>query len=203
MPSLAATILPAFFRLTRANRALVDADVARERVEERRRQPKPYAPPKLRPDVVVTETRGTGLAEGWPLFTLTPRADDARGGPTGALIYAHGGAWVNEVVVQHWRLAAQLAAEARLAVTVVIYPLVPFGTAAAVVPAFAELVLAARARYGERVFLGGDSAGGQIALSAAFFRYSGCPSCSHGPCCAFVRWWPPFVATSTFDVSPG
>ncbi|MDP9027680.1 MAG: alpha/beta hydrolase, partial [Actinomycetota bacterium] len=45
--------------------------------------------------------------------------------------------------------------------------LVPFGTAGVVVRGFAELVLAARERYGERVFLGGDSAGGQIALSAA------------------------------------
>lgn len=125
--------------------------------------PRPFAPPRLRPDVAIIATRGTGLTAGWPLYTLTP----THGEPTGALIYAHGGAWVNEVARQHWQLAAQIAAEAKLTVTVVIYPLVPFGTAGAVIPAFAELVLAARQQYGGRVFLGGDSAGGQIALSAA------------------------------------
>ena len=163
MPSLTSSILPAFFRLTRANRALVSADAARARVEERRVHPRPFVPPRLRSDVAVTESHGTGPAEGWPLYTLAP----AGGEPTGALIYLHGGAWVNEVVVQHWRLAAQIAAEARLAVTVVIYPLVPFGTAAEVVPGVASLVREARARYGESVSIGGDSAGGQIALSAA------------------------------------
>jgi acetyl esterase/lipase len=163
VPSFTSSILPAFFRLTRANRTFVDADAARDRVEERRVHPRPFAPPRLRSDVVITATRGVGLTAGWPLYTLTPAVGEA----SGALIYAHGGAWVNEVALQHWQLAAQLAAEARLAVTVVIYPLVPFGTASAVVPAFAELVLAERARVGERVFLGGDSAGGQIALSAA------------------------------------
>jgi len=125
--------------------------------------PRPFAPPRLRPDVAVVESHGTGPADGWPLYTLTP----AVGEPSGALIYLHGGAWINEVVVQHWRLAAQIAAEARLAVTVVVYPLVPFGTAGQVVPGVASLVLAARARYGEQVSIGGDSAGGQIALSAA------------------------------------
>ena len=166
MPSVASSLLPAFFRLTRANRPFISADAARRRVQQRRVHPRPFAPPRLRSDVAITATRGTGLSTGWPLYTLTPRGD-AAAEVRGALIYAHGGAWVNEVALQHWQLAAQLAAEAGLAVTVAIYPLVPFGTAAAVVPAFAELVLAARAQYGERVFLGGDSAGGQIALSAA------------------------------------
>jgi acetyl esterase/lipase len=137
-------------------------------VQERRRHPRPFAPPRLRSDVAITATRGSGLTAGWPLYTLTPASGEAGGGePTGALLYAHGGAWINEVARQHWQLAAQIAAEAKLAVTIVIYPLVPFGTAAEVVPGVAELVLAARARYGDRVFLGGDSAGGQIALSAA------------------------------------
>lgn len=164
MPSFASSILmPAFLRVTRANRAFIDADAARARVEQRRQHPKPFEPRRLRSDVTVTRTAGTGPTAGWPLFTVAP----AGGAPRGALIYAHGGGWVNEVVRQHWELAAQLAAEAHLAVTVAIYPLVPVGTAAEVVPGVASLVLAARSVFGERVFVGGDSAGGQIALSAA------------------------------------
>jgi acetyl esterase/lipase len=68
--------------------------------------------------------------------------------------------------VQHWQLAAQIAAEAGTTVTVPIYPLVPFGTADQVVPAVADLVRTSTARYGSTC-LAGDSAGGQIALSAA------------------------------------
>lgn len=50
--------------------------------------------------------------------------------------------------------------------TVPIYPLVPYGTAAEVVPRFADLVMASEQRWGTTV-LAGDSAGGQITLSAA------------------------------------
>ena len=78
----------------------------------------------------------------------------------------HGGGWVNQIVVQHWQLAARIAVEAGTRVAIPIYPLVPFGTADQVVPAVADLVRTSTARYG-RTCLAGDSAGGQVALSAA------------------------------------
>ena len=99
---------------------------------------------------------------GWPVFTLEPEKGQARG----CLIYVHGGGWVNEIKVQHWRLAARIAVEAGMRVAVPIYPLVPFGTAAQVVPAVADLVRTSTTRFG-RTYLAGDSAGGQVALSAA------------------------------------
>jgi acetyl esterase/lipase len=112
----------------------------------------------LRPQVSVSVDHRLG----WPLFTLEPKKGQARG----CLIYVHGGGWVNQIRVQHWRLAARIAVEAGMRVDVPIYPLVPFGTAAQVVPAVANLVRTSTARYG-RTYLAGDSAGGQIALSAA------------------------------------
>jgi acetyl esterase/lipase len=99
---------------------------------------------------------------GFPVYTVVPKD----GGEQGSVIYVHGGAWVNEIAVQHWQLAAQIAVEARRTVIVPIYPLVPVGTAGRVVAAVAHLALAARAAHGP-VALAGDSAGGQIALSAA------------------------------------
>ena len=152
-------VVPAALRLVRANRVFVSADHARRLVEQRRLRPAPYGPPRrLRADVTVS----VSAWHGWPVYTLAP----VHGPATGALVYAHGGGWVNQVVRQHWQLAAQVAAEARTTVLLPVYPLVPFGTAGQVVPTVAELVLESRRRHGSTC-LGGDSAGGQIALSAA------------------------------------
>lgn len=160
VPSFLSRIaVPGFLRATRANRAFLTAAGAREHLRERILRPQPYGPPRrLRSDVAVTVDREPG----WPVYTLTPTA-----GPTqGCVVYVHGGAWVNEIAPQHWALAAEMAARIGTTVVLPIYPLVPYGTAEQVVTAIANLVLANRSRFGE-VCLGGDSAGGQIALSTA------------------------------------
>ncbi|MGK8523248.1 alpha/beta hydrolase fold domain-containing protein [Nocardia asteroides] len=159
MPSLANRAVRGYLKATRANRVFVDADAARERVLELSVRPRNYGPPRrLRPDVMIAVER----RDGWPVYTLTPRGRRARGN----VVYAHGGGWVHEIAPQHWALCAAVAAEAGAAVTVPIYPLIPFGTAGQVVQGFVDLVLANRETYAD-VCLAGDSAGGQIALSAA------------------------------------
>lgn len=152
-------LIPVLLRATRVNRTQVSADRARKHVEDRRLRPVAYGPPRrLRTDVDIAVDHD----QGWPVYTLTPRG----GGARGAVVYVHGGAWVNQIAPQHFQLAAKIAAEARTTVIVPIYPLVPFGTAEQVVAAVVELAVAAGARLGP-VALAGDSAGGQIALSAA------------------------------------
>ncbi|WP_459957043.1 alpha/beta hydrolase fold domain-containing protein [Nocardia sp. IFM 10818] len=159
MPSLVSRIVPGYLRVARANRAFVSAENARKHVRERTLRPQPYGPPRrLRADVAISVSRD----QGWPVYTVVPRTGRVQGN----LIYAHGGGWVNEIAPQHWALAAEIAAGAGTTVTVPIYPLVPFGTAEEVIAGMADLVLANRSRYGT-VCLGGDSAGGQIALSTA------------------------------------
>lgn len=157
MPTVPSGIIAPALRLMRANRSFVTADGARRRVRERELRPAPYGPPRLRGDVRVEVTRDT-----WPIYTITPRA----GTTTGSVIYVHGGGWVNEIASQHWRLAAQIAAEAHTVVTVPIYPLVPFGTAAGAAAGVVDLARQNLARYGSTA-LAGDSAGGQIALASA------------------------------------
>jgi acetyl esterase/lipase len=159
VPSVLSRLVPGYLRITRANRIYRSPDEARKHIEELRIRPVGFAPPRrLRPDVSLSVDHGPG----WPVYTLTPNKGAARGG----VVYVHGGSWVNQIAVQHWQLAAQIAAEAGTTVAVPIYPLVPFGTADDVVPAVAELVRASTARHGGTC-LAGDSAGGQIALSAA------------------------------------
>jgi acetyl esterase/lipase len=123
-------------------------------------RPQPYGPPpRLRSDVSVQVQRRSS----WPIYTLTSTTCQT---PERTVVYLHGGAWVNEVVSAHWQLAAQIAADAHVRVVVPIYPLVPFAAAAEVVPTVAELV-AEQIAPDHSVCLAGDSAGGQIALSAA------------------------------------
>jgi len=157
--SVRSRLVPGYLRLTRANQIYTSADKARKHIDKLKIRPRLFGPPRrLRPDVSVSIDH----RQGWPVFTLEPKKGQARG----CLIYIHGGGWVNEIKVQHWRLAARIAAEAGMRVAVPIYPLVPFGTAAQVVPAVADLVRTSTARFG-RTCLAGDSAGGQVALSAA------------------------------------
>lgn len=159
MVTLPSSFAPLFLRLRRANTVFITAEGARQRVHERALRPLDYGPPKrLRKDVDI-DVRHEGR---WPMYTLTPSA----GAPTGNVVYLHGGGWVNEIAVQHWQLVAQIAVESATTVTVPIYPLVPFGTAVEAADVVTALVHRNRETYGA-VSLAGDSAGGQIALSAA------------------------------------
>lgn len=152
-------LVVALLRARRANRSFVSVAGAERRLREQTLRPAPYGPPRsLRADVhVEAEQR-----HGWPVFTLRPHASV----PVGGVVYVHGGAWVNQIAAQHWALAARIAAEANVAVTVPIYPLVPYGTAANTADTFAALVRESQERWGP-TSLAGDSAGGQIALSTA------------------------------------
>ncbi|WP_395639447.1 alpha/beta hydrolase fold domain-containing protein [Pseudolysinimonas sp.] len=155
LPESAAVLV---LRAMRANRIFVSPDAARARIRERSLRPLPYGPPSnLRADV-STEVEHR---RGWPLYTVTP----VGGAPRGTVVYVHGGGWVNEIAVQHWRLVADIAIRTGATVLVPIYPLIPFGTAGEVVAEVAELVRETLP-HGP-VALAGDSAGGQIALSTA------------------------------------
>lgn len=79
------------------------------------------------------------------------------------VIYAHGGAYVNEIVKQHWQLVAHIARELDVEVWVPIYGLAPHHNAASARRLMATLL----GREGvEAFYLGGDSAGGGLALIA-------------------------------------
>ncbi len=150
-------VVPVLLRLMRANRTFVTAEGARRRIREREVRPVPYGPPgRLRSGIRVDVEQ----VDGWPVYTILPPM------VRGAVVYVHGGGWVNEIAAQHWHLAARVAAEASVAVVVPIYPLVPFGTAQEVRDGVVALVRGSIETYGATC-LAGDSAGGQIALSAA------------------------------------
>lgn len=151
--------LPAVIGLTRA-RPYRSAQSARDHIDRRAAHPQFYGPPPGLPKDVNLHLDRHSV---WPIYTLTSGASRTA---QRTVVYLHGGGWVNEIASQHWKLAAQIAANARVQVVVPIYPLVPFTTAAEVVPTIAELV-AEKAAPDHSVCLAGDSAGGQMALSVA------------------------------------
>lgn len=160
LTSLANRAVPVVLRVLGRTGKYTTAESAEQSIEQAALRPRPYGPPKrIRSDVAITVERQWG----WPIYTVAPETDTP---PRRAVVYLHGGAWVSEIASQHWQLIAQVAAEAQVNVIVPIYPLLPFGTAAEVVPRVVELA-AATASSTHDVCLAGDSAGGQIALSAA------------------------------------
>ncbi|MDO5627022.1 MAG: alpha/beta hydrolase [Mobilicoccus sp.] len=145
-------------RLTGVKRMFQDPAKTRRRMDKRAIRPLSFNPPRMRSDVTISATRVDGV----PVYTVAPQGRPS----TGHVIYTHGGAWVGEIVSAHWRFIEELVATRGVTATVPIYALVPFGTAQQA----NDLVLGLydeASRSGQDVTLAGDSAGGQIALSAA------------------------------------
>ena len=157
MPSFAHRLVVGYLRVSRRGRHYRSPEAARARVEELRLRPPSYAPPKLPAVELALDS-----ASGWPVYTLTPTGTE----PRGAVVYLHGGGWVNQIDGRHYRFAAGLAAAAATRVVLPVYPKLPNGHAIDVVEPVADLTAELAGRHGA-VCLGGDSAGGQIALSAA------------------------------------
>ncbi|MGX1766889.1 alpha/beta hydrolase fold domain-containing protein [Dietzia sp. NPDC055343] len=152
-------LIPLYLRATGRQRPYRSEEAAREHLGTRALRPAPFGPPRrIGVDVDITVTR----RDGWPVYTVVPAGIS----PSGSVVYAHGGGWVNEIVRQHWQLIGRIAVEAQTTVVVPIYPLVPVGTVGEVIAGFVDIVRESRDEYGDTRLVG-DSAGGQIALSTA------------------------------------
>lgn len=115
--------------------------------------------PALLPrDVRVEESREAGLAGEW----LHPRG----AAPGVALLFIHGGGFIAGSPRTHRSFTAWLAHEARVSVFSLDYRLAPKHPYPA---ALDDCVAAAQALHGRslRVAIGGDSAGGQLAIATA------------------------------------
>ena len=121
---------------------------------------------------VVTETTDRWVAaRGRRIFcrVYRPRTDR----PLPVLMYFHGGGWVWSSVDTHDRLAREYAAAAEVAVVSVDYALSPeakFPQAVEECAAVTRYVAAQGAEWGldpSALFVGGDSAGGNLALATA------------------------------------
>lgn len=129
-----------------------------DRIVARQHRTGPVAVPRRATrglDVEDTEVGGVRVV------TLTA---PGAGATTDAVAYLHGGAYVLEASGTQWSLARFLARSVPARVHVVLYPLAPASTAAATVPAVAD-VLDALGTPGALSVVG-ESAGGGLAVAA-------------------------------------
>ena len=146
----------ALMRATRKRRFLTAAGG-----QEMLARPKgPSAPPAALRRACTVSTRSVA---GFDVHRVT--RPDARA-DLPVVIYLHGGAYVNEVVKQHWALVRRLALELDVEVWLPVYGLAPDHHANQAHDLVGALLDALHA--GGRVcWLAGDSAGGGLALAAA------------------------------------
>jgi len=166
MPSWQSRAVIAALWLSRRKRRHRTADSARARVAHLARHPSSHKPSGLRGPYTLKHDEPAG----WPVYRVGVEAPHE-------VIYIHGGSYLNQIVRQHWQFIGHVAAHTPTSVTVPIYPLAPVGTAAAIVPAMADLIArTVQAAGPRRVTLIGDSAGGGLALAATqLLRDSGRP----------------------------
>lgn len=162
VPSLPMPLVAAVIRLTR-RRKFTTEELGRRALAEPKTSPAP--PPGLARRFDVSRTRDHGFdvyrvapRQATPGPAVAPR--QATPGP--AVVYLHGGAYMAEIVKQHWALIAHLAERTGLAVHVPIYGLAPAHQG----PAALEFTTRVVAGLG-RSYLVGDSAGGGMALLTA------------------------------------
>ena len=174
VPSLVSRLLPQLIALTGAKRLFSDPEKTARSIEDSRLRPSAFGPPKrLERRVRITVDHDGG----WPVYRVAPLGQPSEQ----YVVYAHGGAWIREIHPLQWRLVATLARQSGATIIVPIYPLAPRGTAGVVVPTMADMLADLIGQHGAgRVSALGDSAGGQIMLSAALLlRERGVPAPRH------------------------
>lgn len=144
-------------------------------------------PPRDAPMPAKFEKRFTverRTVEGQEVVTLHPKSGPA----AWHMLYFHGGGFILPMFEVHWPLAAKLVETCGLSITLPLYPVVPESTAseqdALADACFAELAMT---HAPERIALGGDSAGGHMALTLAL-RLARAGGAQPGRLALFAPW---------------
>ncbi|KAF4414918.1 alpha beta-hydrolase [Fusarium acutatum] len=164
MVSLAARIVRFYLVwIRRSQTQFLTARNMRDHIQAQYIRPQSFSPPQtLDPNISIERVD----VNDWPLYRISsspfsPKVEDEANRP--AMLYCHGGGWVNEIVTPHYKLVAQIARDTGLDVLVPIYPLIPrpAATAVQVVAGLHEIMTEIKQPI---VSIGGDSAGGNLAM---------------------------------------
>jgi len=100
---------------------------------------------------------------GWNTFRITPQDST----PERSIFYIHGGAFVMHMLDRHWQAISEISVKSNAEITIPAYPLAPEATAKSTPYEMANILEGFLQNTGAgHAFLVGDSAGGNLALSA-------------------------------------
>ena len=159
MPSLVHEILTRVIPVVRRSGEVRDPEEVRRMVLAGQRDVDPSPPRRGMRGCTVTELDGHPFR----VFDLRPPG----AAPTRTVLYLHGGGFVGDIDLFHWRYAARIARSAGARIVLPAYPLAPANTWRDSHPPLLRLFeqLAVESPHG--VSLMGDSAGGGLALALA------------------------------------
>lgn len=160
MASLKSHFWANFLLITGRKRAIKDGPNLRKTIPERRRTIAHPPPEKVLETCTARETE----LDGQPVYYLTPKGTSE--GANGYVFYLHGGAYVFEIIPQHWALVGELAVRTGRTFVVPIYPLAPEHDVTKTLPFAEKAWRALETEAGERpIHMFGDSAGAALCLS--------------------------------------
>ena len=154
-----ATIVELYFRISGTKNKFANADECQSYIEQR----KTAGEYQLDPSTVKSDVTETTV-DGNRVYTLA--ASDT---PECMVLYLHGGAYINDASVYHWRICDKLAQKANADVVFPIYPLTPNHTWDETFDMVTKVYRDMLDTADVPVIIMGDSAGG--GLSVAFCEY--------------------------------
>ena len=133
--------------------------LAKQVIRDRAKEPaRPSRSMQRRFDITLQQRHGHEV------YTVKPKAKQS----AGTVIYLHGGAYVADIVQEHWRFIARMADRLGMTFIVPLYPLAPenecLGVISFVLGVYRDVLAS---QDPSRPILMGDSAGGGLALSLA------------------------------------
>jgi acetyl esterase/lipase len=158
---MGARAFTAILRVIRRNHSLTSAEALAKGIAQARRAGPVLPGARMRRRIRVTEV----TVDGFSVFTLKPSTGTFKGKH---VLYLHGGAFVRSITRYHWQFLKYLVEATGATITVPLYPLTPEyhdGDAHRLVLKVHERV--AETANGEDVVIMGDSAGANLALTAA------------------------------------
>ncbi len=157
--SLMAAAVELYFRVTGTKKVFEDPEMDAKYIGQRRHA-KEYRLDKSTVKSDISETAINGSL----IYTLGNTGD-----PEYRIIYLHGGAYINDPSIYHWKFCDKLARMINCEVTFPIYPLTPAHTWEETFGLVLKIYSGLTKNSGVPVIIMGDSAGG--GLAAAFCEY--------------------------------
>ena len=153
-----ATLVEIYFRISGTRKKFSDPAECADYIELRRAAEEYELTAELKSDVSETRVNGNRV------YTL--KSSDA---PASRVLYLHGGAYINDASIYHWKFCDRLVQDLNAEVVFPIYPLTPKHIWDETFDLVTQVYQEMRATQGVPIILMGDSAGG--GLAAAFCEY--------------------------------